>query len=118
MLTFSETKSFHPNNGTVVDDITADIQAILNNISSPVDIMSITELQRKLELIREQCNQHSYSFPFIMVISLTTLFLTTSVIAFVYGIRHNARMRKILDNYKLSRKKYHTMPKFNSCEDP
>lgn len=94
-LTFSEMKTFRPNNETASDDITADIQDILNNVTSPVDLVSITELQRRLELIREQRSTHSYSFSFITVVVLTAVFLTTSAIAFVCGIRHNARMRKI-----------------------
>lgn len=94
LLTFSELKTFRPSNETSTDNFTADIQAILNNVSDPVDIISITELQRKLELIRAQRKQSFTSLPFIIV-SPFIFFLTTSVVALVCGIRHKTKIRKL-----------------------
>ena len=94
VLTFSELKTFQPSNETSTDNITADIQEIMNNASDPVDNILITELQRKLELIRAQRKQSFTSLSFIIII-LLIFFLTTSIVAFVCGIRHNAAMRKL-----------------------
>lgn len=93
-LTFSEIKIFQPSNGTTSTDVTEDIQEILNNVTDPVDIISITELQRKLQLIRDQRTQATTSYSFITIF-LLIFFLTTSVIAFVCGIRHSITMRKL-----------------------
>ena len=47
ILTFSELKTFHPTNPTTTKNLTADKQEILNNVSEPVVIISITKLQNK-----------------------------------------------------------------------
>lgn len=67
IFTISERRTFQPTNETTNEDVTVDIQEILNNVIDPVDIISITELQRKLELIREQRKQNSTSYSFITI---------------------------------------------------
>ena len=47
ILTFSELKMLRPTNETTTKNLTADIQEILNDVSDPVDIISITELQKE-----------------------------------------------------------------------
>ena len=130
VLTFSEVKTFQPSNETSTDNFTADIQEILNNVSDPADTISITELQRKLELIRAQRKQSFTSLSFIIII-LLIFFLTTGVAAFVCGIAyvitkqcgnyvHILQPLRPLTQYsrrRLSMRKFRAPPEFDLYED-